>query len=326
MTRIAAIGWATLGAVVSASVVLAIVLPRADTAPVGTKREAEATAAADGKIRMDAADQARAGLRIVALRSGSAPELRQGFARAIDVGALAGIDAEIETARAASGASGAELARLTALAAQDQSASQRAVEAARSVAAADRARLDLASRRVGLEFGPGLTRLDTRSRRALVSEIGRGRAALIRIDMPGAVQNGGRIRVVEGDLSSEIRVLGPAAGADPRLQSAGLLAVLRGPMARSAATGRVLQATQETASGVGGVILPREALVRWRGGVWAYRQIAPTTFVRTEVDGRPVADGWFTANGFSNGDRVVTAGSGTLLAIERGVAPADEED
>ncbi|OYX69549.1 MAG: hypothetical protein B7Y81_13880 [Caulobacter sp. 32-67-35] len=150
----------------------------------------------------------------------------------------------------------------------------------------------------------------------------------MRIDVPGAsARDGSRVIISDGGVTAPASVLGPAASADARLQSAGLLAIVRGPMARSASAGRVLAASLEQSSTETGVIVPREALVRWRNAIWAYRRSAPGVFVRRElVDARPVESGWFVTTGFSAGDVVAVGGAGTLLAIERGGEQAAEKD
>lgn len=331
MSRFTAAGWAAVGACAAALGIFGASAlrpaPRSE-AEGGVKEPASVATFVDGEVRIGAAQQARTGVRVATLAAGGARQITQGFARGLDVSALAAINAEISTARAAAVASRAEAGRLVALAAQDQSASTRAVEAARAQAAADAARADLAERRVGLEFGAGLARLDLAARQRLLGEIAAGRAALVRIDVPGAASKAGsRVIVADGGVTAPVSVLGPAASADARLQSAGLLAIVRSPMARSASAGRVLAASLEQSSTETGVIVPREALVRWRNGIWAYRRTAPGVFVRRElVDARPVESGWFVTTGFSAGDMVAVSGAGTLLAIERGGEQAGEKD
>lgn len=324
MTRLAAIGWTALGAVVSSVVLVGFVMPKAGLLPAPA--EAQGEPIVDGTVHLEPDQQRRAGITTASPVSGSAPTVQSAYARALDVGPLAAIDAEISAASAAASASRAEALRLAGLAAQDQSASARSVEAARAQAIADQARVDLASRRIGLEFGPGMARLGPGQRRALLAEIAAGRAALIRIDRPGG-SVAGRVRIMDGNLSTIPVLLGAASMSDARLQSAGMLAVVRGPVAAVATGGRVLAATVETDAAESGTILNRDSLVRWRGGLWAYVQTGPDTFVRRELsDARSVEDGWFVPAGFTSADKVVAAGAGVLLAIERGGdAPAEED-
>jgi len=331
MSRRAAIGWAGLGAGASALAMLALMPARQTvegSAPgsMAGQPEAPTSSDRDGEVRIDAAEQKRIGLTLAPVTATTAPSITHGFARGLDTGALAAIEAEIVTARAAANASRAEAARLALLASQDQSASVKSVQAARAQAAGDVARADLASRRIGLEYGAGLARLSPAARRALIADIAAGRAALVRIDVPGArLADLTHVRIDGGGGS--IRVIGPAAAADARLQSAGVLAILRGPVGGSATNGRILGVTIEQGGAASGVAVPRDAVLRWRGGLWVYRQAGPEMFTRVElVNARAITGGWFVESGLAPGSRVAIGAAGTLLAIDRGGGTAADAD
>jgi hypothetical protein len=332
VTARAAAGWAALGAG-ACSAVLALIQPaerpqisQGTGATAGTEAPPATSSDRDGDVRVSRTEQKRIGLKTTVVSAVGAPALTQGFARGLDTGALAAIGAEIATARAAADASQAQAARLASLASQDQSASLQSVQAARAQAAADAARVELATRRIGFEYGPGLARLGPAARERLVADIAAGRAALVRVDVPGTdLADLSGVRLSDGGGS--LRVLGPAAAADPRLQSGGVLAVLRGPAAASATNGRVFGVTIARGGTVAGALVPRAAVLRWRGGLWVYRQQGPESFARTElVGGRPIADGWFVPSGVKPGDRIATESAGTLLAIDSGGGAAPDPD
>jgi hypothetical protein len=328
MKLAAPIGWGTLGAGLCAIAVFALTEGTSrdlDDAPVGV---AAAPAGTPGELKLDAKEMARADVRVAAVVASQASAERTGFARALDVGALAAIDAEARAADATAAASRAEAARLATLAAQDQSASRRSVEAARAQALADAARAQLAARRVGLEFGPGLARLGRGGVSALVGDIAAGRAALVRVDIanvtlaPGAV-----VRIGEGSGAASVRVLGPAASADLKLQSAGVLAIARGSAAQGLLAGRVLPAAVAGGPGQTGVVVPRDAIVRYQGTLWVYVRKADGRFDRIElIDARPVAEGWFAPSGLKPGSIVAVSGAGSLMAMERGGEAAGDDD
>ena len=330
--RRAAIGWAAVSAAVTAAITLLVVptlrpvgSPEADK--VVAQNAARPTASdRDGDVRIDQTEQRRIGLTLAMVTSTTTSAVTHGFARGLDTGALAAIDAEIVAARAAASASRADASRLALLASQDQSASEKSVQAARAQAAADAARADLAARRIGLEYGAGLARLDAAGRSMLLSDIAAGRAALVRIDVPGSdLPDLSRVRIDGG--GGTLRVIGPTAAADARLQSAGMLAVLRGPLAGSATNGRVFGVTVERGGAEAGVLVPRDAVLRWRGGLWVYLHQGTEAFARTElVDARPTADGWFVPSGLAAGSRVALGAAGTLLAIDRGGGAAPDKD
>lgn len=273
-------------------------------------------------VHVDASTLARLGVHVARLEGAHAQQTISGFGRALDVGQLAALDAEIASSRAAATASAAEANRLAALAREDQSASARSVEAARAQAQADAARAALAERRIGLEFGPGLARLGARSRAQLIVAAAVGRAALVRIDFsePSALHARRVLVHVSRQAPTIIAIpIGSAAGADARMQTVGLLAIVRGAAGASLPAGRTFVANVETGGSETGVIVPRDALVRYGGKVWVYQQTSANSFVRREVaDARLENEGWFVSSGMRPGDVVAIEGVGSLLAFERG--------
>lgn len=318
-----AIGWSALGAGLCAALLLGL---HGSAAPQAARPDTPAPAAGDdaktGGVTVTPDLGARLGLKLAALTASSAAGDLHGLARGLDAGPLAAIEAEIASAHAAAAASSAEAARLAGLAAADQSASRQSVEAARAQAAADAARLRLAEQRVALEFAPGLAAMGDAARTALLGAITRGEAALVRVDLPGASSHA-QVRLVEGGT---IRLIGPAAQADARLQSAGLLGIADGAAARALNAGRVRDVVAASGPIRRGVFVPGEAVVRWRGGLWTYRE-AGGRFVRTELtDAQPVPGGWLAGSGLSAGDRVVVHGAGALIALDRADDLAQEGD
>ncbi len=318
MSRIA---WAALGGGATAAAVFAVsALKPADAPRAEAASEAAAALAPEADpLALDDAAMKKSGITLATLQAHSEAAVARGFARGLDIGALAAIEAETIAARSAAAASRAQAARLAGLYAQDVSASRQSVEAARAQADADAARADLAARRIGLEYGPGLMRLGRGGIGALVRAVASGDAALIRIDIPGVVLRPGTVVLIGDDgNATSVRVLGPAASADSKLQSAGVLAIVRGAMAGQSLAGRVLTARAATGQPEAGVIVPREAIVRLQGAQWVYRY-SDKHFERVELrDARAVGDGWFVATGLRAGDAVARGGAGNLLAIERG--------
>lgn len=320
--------WAAGGASVLAAVLYAAGLlgagpatkPDSDTEAA---RQAKPASERVGMVAIDADTQRRLGIEVAPVTAGSDRPALDGFAKGLDVGPLAAIIAEIDTAQAAANASAAEARRLGSLYQQDVSASRRSVEAARAQALADATRVRLAQQRIGIEFGPGLLRLGVANARRLTSEIASGQAALIRIDIPGAIlAPGSSVTLGSGQGLGFARVLGPAATADARLQSAGVLAIVRGPMARQSLAGRVIPASAATGSGRAGLLVPRDAIVRFQGQMWVYRQ-SGIGFVRIPLsEPVSVADGWLVAaeSGLKAGDRIAVRGATGLLAIDLGGA------
>lgn len=328
MRPLAAAGWALAGAALASAAIYALpILTPGDHAAPEVEESAGSEGPAGNGVTLDAAAITRAGIRVITLKATSQASARTGFARALDLGPLAAINAEIASARAALSASQADLSRQQALAAQDQSASARAVDTARAQALGDKARLNLAQRRIALEYGSGLAHLDTSQLEHLVLQASNRQAALVRLDFPGDNVPQDAVVTIGGDGGGPTaRVLGAAAAVDARLQSPGMLALVRGPMARSLAVGRVVPASLAGAGSVrAGVIVPRDAIVRTQGGLWVYRAEAEGRFRRVElVDAFATEGGWFVASGLRPGDHVAAGGTAVLLGIEAG--PPPEED
>jgi hypothetical protein len=285
----------------------------------------EAEAVTDG-AHMDTETQTRMSVRAAPLAASTAPQTAAGFARVLDAGPLAVIESEMSAAEAAASASQEEYRRLAALAAQDQAASARSVEAARAQAAVDTARAKLAGRRVGLEWGASLERMSDGERSRLLTDIAAGRAALLRIDAPSASARitKASVRLKKGGAPIAVAIIGQAAAADARLQTTGLLGLVRGDAAATLPTGRLLQADLELGAAETGFLIPASALIRADGAVLVYVKTGDDTFVRREVGaGRAVADGWFISEGFAASDQVVIDGAASLLAAEHGPIEAE---
>jgi len=321
-------GWALGGALLGAALVWTLVVPKAPDPDGGDKAASAEKAEKPGQgLVVDARTQAQAGIRIAPVTAARSTAARSGFARAIDLSPLAALASDAETARAAVAASQKEVTRLTALTAQDQSAAPKDLEAAQAQLVSDRSKLTLACQKIGLDFGAGLMRVGCDGITGLARDAAQGRAALVRIDMTeGLPPSGGTLTIGEGTDAAVAQILGPAANADPQLQAAGMLALVRGPAAARLAVGRVLP-VHLAAGASTGVLVPRSALVRADGGQFVYRALGGGRFARVALDGgAPLDSGWFFAgSALKPGDPIVVSGATTLLGLERGPQQAGDD-
>lgn len=269
-------------------------------------------------VKLDPATQRRLGIETVPLAAEARTASVSGFARVLDAIPLASLDADIAQATAALAASRAEAARTRALNADDQTVSRRVADAAAAQAGADAAKLQLLRRRLGLEWGPVIARLSDARRSALVNDLAAGRAALVRIDLPaGPAQPGGSAVIDLGPGGrAEAALLGPTRTGDPRLQTTGLLGIVRGPAALRLGLGIVAPATLRGAAATRGVVIPRAALLRTAGQTFAYVR-RDGGFERRPLAGA-LADpgGLFVTGGFRPGEAVVVSGAAKLFAAE----------
>lgn len=281
-------------------------------------------------LKVDPAEQARFGVGVTTLNATTQPTGVSTTARVLDPGPLLQLDSELAAASASLAASRAEALRTRKLFSEDRTASARAVDTANAQEEADSQKVKAAQRRLAIEWGPGVARMEGRLRAELLDELARARAQLVRVEVPAGVvaPKPGTSISMRGDATSAAGpVLGMLPSADPRLQTRGALVELRGDDARLP-IGQMLSAEVpgDGPPSVQGVVIPRASLLRKGGRVWAYVETAPNTFVRREVtDSRPVPTGWFVPRGFAPGERVVVSGAAALLGIESPAADADTD-
>jgi hypothetical protein len=278
----------------------------------------------DGIVAISTDTQRRLGIGVVSLSPVERKTQIAGFAKVLDPGPLAQLCSDLFAGEAAAAASHAEARRAIALHRADANMSAKDMEAAVAQAKSDETKRLLLRQRLGLEWGPGVTRLKDAQLRALAQALANGSAALVHVDTPS---NEGQkeARTVQIDIGTDsVRgiVLGPARVAEPRLSSSGLLVEVRGPSSLRLSVGLTQSAHIDTGTNVKGFLLPRESLVRFRGATWAYVKNGPRRFQRRLVrDGIPEEGGLFVPEGFSAGEQVVVGGSAMLFAVEQSQAP-----
>ncbi|MHA0111671.1 hypothetical protein ACXYUI_31955, partial [Klebsiella pneumoniae] len=74
----------------------------------------------------------------------------------------------------------------------------------------------------------------------------------------------------------------------------------------------------ESATPQNGFIIPREAVIRFRGSTWVYIRTGASAFERRlVVNPTPQEQGFFVTSGFATGDEVVVKGAAALFAVEQ---------
>lgn len=280
--------------------------------------------APDMTVKLPLATQHKLGLTVRTLAAATRSPTLAGYMKVMDIGPLAQLDADIQSAEAAAGASAAEAARARALNGADQAVSTKVLEAAQAQARADAAKLALLRRRIGLEWGAGVARLTGAQRGALIADVAAGRAAVVRIDTASG-RGLASLRSMTLDLGElgavRATVLGPARAADPKLLSPGVIAKASGANVGVLGAGLSIPVTLTVSGPVQGVIAPRAALLRSGGKTWLYVRTASEAFQRKPVEaGRIDPAGLFVPAGFRPGEQVVTTGAAALFAAETHVA------
>jgi hypothetical protein len=278
-----------------------------------------AIAAETGWVVASAQAQQHLGLKTATLSAAHHKSQIDAFAKVLDPGPLAQLNADLLGAVAAESASKAEASRSRALNAAGASVSAKDAEAAEAQARSDETKLNLLRQRIGLEWGPGISHMSDRQREALIHALAAGNAALLHVDTPSNEGQAGARTVLIDVGSDSVRgvVLGAARQAEPRLQSSGLLVEVTGRSAILLSIGLTQSAHIENGGPEVGVVVPREALIRYRGLVWAYVRSDPSHFQRRLVDGgEPEDAGLFVTQGFTPGEAVVVQGASAIFATE----------
>jgi hypothetical protein len=266
-------------------------------------------------VELDAATQKRLGVRTEALRTASVVQTVEGVAQVLDPVPLIRLSADLAVASATAVASSAETERLARLHADDGNVSLRAVEAARAVSMADAAKLAALRAEIRGSWGSAPAALSDRERGQLVESIASGNTVLLRVETLLAIAAAPRVAqlVMPDQGSRHVDILGPL----PQAGSGAAAAWLGRAAGAGLAPGMARSINVEATARQNGVLVPRNAVVRWNGLNWVYVVTAGNRFARRALTGgQPRGDGWLLSSGFEAGEQVVVQGAASLLAAE----------
>lgn len=271
-------------------------------------------------VKLDAATQKLMGLEISPLKAGQLEPEKKAFGRVLDVTPLVSLAADLTTAQAAAEASQAELKRLTTLTAQNN-ASQRALQAAQAAAAHDQAQVEATWLRLLGTWGSAIA--ERKDLTGFVQSLATLAAALVELELPAGesltgVPTGARLLTLSGDSRPvQAQFVGPAPVVDSQMQGHGFLFLVESNQTRLAPGAAVTGFITLPGAPQTGVVLPRNAVVRFNGATWVYRLGGEESFERVEIAlGPPLADGWFLPKGLKPEDKVVTVGAQQVLSEE----------
>lgn len=269
-------------------------------------------------VTFDAAMQQRIGLRVEALTAMSLPPEVKGFGRVLDPAPLVALLADLAPAEVAAEASRKEFERLKTLRAQDNT-SERALQVGEAAALRDK--LLAESLRAKLALGWGKTIAGSDKLPELAQALATMQTTLVRVDLPAGEAlpgkpTGAQLVPLAADAKPiAAEFISAATSTDPQLQGQGFLFLVRG---ESPAPGAALAARIQTdGAPMSGLLIPADAIVRHENKAWAYVQTAADKFNRREaLLGRTSGEDFFVTNGFTAGEKVVTAGAQLLLSEE----------
>jgi len=273
-------------------------------------------------VEMDAEQQEKLGVEVGTVESGAFAPSIDGAAHVVDAQTVVAAMAELAKADSDARTSEAALKRAGDLFKLDTAVSAATLESAQRQAAADDAQVRVARARASLTFGARAPWLDAARRDRMLASLSSGDTLLVSASFPSGFGGAEPARIAlrrPGAAATEVWSTAEvwAAPADPSVPGPAVLALLPAPAGLS--YGERLTASIATGESLSGAVVPRSAVVLAGGEPWCYVQTTDDVFVRRRVDlGRPLAGGYFQAQGFAAGERVVVAGAGLLLAREIG--------
>jgi len=255
--------------------------------------------------------------------------------------------ADLETAAGAAHLSEIALTRAQKLATGPGALGVDTLENLQKQRAADQAALSLARRKLTVVVGVRFPWQGATGDSKVLDALASGEAKLVRATFPAGVFVGAApktLRLVALEELNSGSVAATRAGdtgagnnsltatpvwdapQDPNLPGRSFFALLRKPDIAEGARFQMLPGAP--ASGVTGVVIPATALVIASGQYWCYLEKKADTFARVPVViDKPLGAGYFVSDGvgLSEGDKVVTAAAGLLLAREMNAASGPED-
>lgn len=304
-----------------------------DGAPKQTDDDDDAQKNAQGTIPALNREQREAvGIAVARAIKAKPAERVAAFGQVIDPSSLIGDLGELDANRAAERAASAEVARLQGLYKAGASASLKNLEAAQADQAHAHAQAEAASSRFALRWSP-VASLPPARRQKLIENVGAGKSALVRVDLPGQQSVGSVPQSATLDIDG-VAVNGRVLGVlmqPSESQSASVLAEIEAPPAGLAIGARVPGAVTWDARS--GYLVPRGALIYEEGGAFVYHALNAkpgddkTQYARKKVTLlMQTGDGWLV-DGLDDDDLVVVRGSGVLWSLEGiGTMPDDDDD
>lgn len=275
--------------------------------------------AANAGVTLNAEQLEKMGIVTSAAKAASYTPAATGYAIVLAHEGIAQSMAELVSAQAVAQQSRAALARIQHLAGTAGAMPADAQESAARQSAVDEAAAALARQRLSGAFGqnPPWRAGDT----ALLSALADGRSKLVRATFPLGQLNGGAPKGIElapvDAAQSDKRWTASAfwsAPSDANVPGRSYFVILTGT---EASEGERLLATAPSGTPVAGVLVPDSAAVISDGKYWCYVERKPGVFERVQIDAQhPLAVGYFMHDTIHEGDQIVTAAAGQLLARE----------
>ncbi len=236
--------------------------------------------------------------------------------------------AQLQRARLQAELAGKEYARLKTLFGENQNISEKSLQSAEAALQSDEADVRAAEQQLNLqassirqEWGAVVTKWATEGSPQFLRILGGGQErgdALIEMTVPsGAASAPPKSILLELPSGGRSRAtfVSTFARVDPRIQGTSFLYLASGQP--GLAPGMNLVARLSVGTLLKGVVIPASAVIWSEGKAWVYAQVSADGFTRSPVaTDLPVDNGYFAAEGFQTGDKIVTVGAQALLSEE----------
>jgi hypothetical protein len=246
------------------------------------------------------------------------------YGQILDPAPLALLDSELRAGAFSLEISKAQEARARLLFGENDLVSRKALETAQEQLATDEIRLQSSRRRLELEWGPLVSRLDATNRAQLLEKLIAREALLARADLPLVDLPKEKVAAawftpLGSDDPLRANTFAPAPSLDPKTQQLGYFLLVTNleqhaaPAPGSAITARLSIESKAKS----GVVIPRSAVIRANSAAWVYTRTGAENFTRRPLAlNLSVPAGWFVESGFKPDEQVVTQGSALLLSEE----------
>jgi hypothetical protein len=282
-------------------------------------------------ITLDRATQRRMGLITAVLASAGAHAEEIASATILSTEELLTLrnnyvaaQSQLQKAQASVSVSEAAYQRLKNLYERNQDASQKSVQAAQGVLSTDLATLSAAQQDLALQkfaaqqnWGPAMAAWISGGSKELDQILGQN-VLLVQVTLPPEqafhAPSHATLSTAAGELV-QARYISTLPRINPLIQRATVL--YETPFRLGFAPGMNLVARLPEGAMRHGVVIPHSAIVWWQGQAWVYLPVNATQFTRKQVStDTPLSNGYFVANEFKPGDRILVGGAQFLLSEE----------
>jgi hypothetical protein len=234
------------------------------------------------------------------------------------------VQAQVQKALVVSDVARKEYTRLKTLFEENQNISEKSLQSAEGTLAANEAdvragqqQLTLQESVVGQEWGGVAAKWVVEGSPELQHILDQSEV-LLQMTVPSSATYGAPNTVSlesSGGIKTEANLVSTFPKVDPRIQGRSFLYVAHARAGLS--PGMNLLAHLSVGGAMKGLIVPTAAVVWSEGKAWVYQQTAADRFTRRAVPTDiPVEKGFFVAQGFAPGDKLVTQGAQALLSEE----------